>query len=108
MGEVSSIDQEEGEKIETLMIETLSDLRKIEDYTHKQICAELENRIAMHYMTKLFALQNSSHAFDQHDEAQLREKAKEWTLRSQTDYQELDNQIGKQTQMLDKIGNRSA
>ena len=91
-----SIDQEAVDKVESLLVETVSDLTKLDDFAHRQMCAELENRIGMFYMMKVFTLQNSSHAFDEHDEHQLREKAKMWTLRSQKTYQQLDDQIGNQ------------
>ena len=87
--------EEESDEVIKALMDALDSINKLDSVHFKRKSAELENRIGMFYMTKLFALENSSHKMDEHDEANFRERAIEWVNRAQKSYRLIEDQIGK-------------
>ena len=83
------------EMVESCLMDALDAMNRLDSGQHKKKAAELENRIGMFHITKMFALENTNHKMDEHDEANFRERALEWVTRAHESYKKLEDQLGK-------------
>jgi len=82
------------ESVEKFLMDALDALNKLDTHQSRKKAAELENRIGMFHITRMFALQNTEHKMDEHDEANFRQRAMEWVKRAQRSYTQLEDQLG--------------